>query len=194
MKMRVFIITLIATIAFSGSLCAQFPENRPDSLRESIADSSYAWDTSIGTYYADRPFDTKRKTINPTRALFKSLFIPGWGQLSNKKYVKAGVIITLEGVLIGTIVHYAKKTSSAKNAFQAETDIGEKARLFSEFKEAKNQRNRFSWFTGTLVFLSMFDAYVDAHLARFPIYEEKLSLDFSPAGDNGFQARISCRF
>jgi hypothetical protein len=194
MKARVIATILVSITAFSGSLSAQLPESNPDSLDSYATDSLYARDTAPRTCYADRPLDTTWKTTNPTTALFKSLFVPGWGQLCNKKYIKAGVVITLEALLIGTVAHYAKKTSSAKEAFEAETDIGEKARLFNEFEEAKDQRNRFSWFTGTLVFLSMFDAYVDAHLAEFPVCEEKLSFDFSPTSENSFRATISYKF
>ncbi len=50
------------------------------------------------------------------------MFVPGWGQLGNKKYVKAGVVISLETTFIINLVHFAKKTSDAKRAFDTSTD------------------------------------------------------------------------
>jgi hypothetical protein len=158
------------------------------------ADTSWRKPNITGAYYADRPLDTAAETLIPTEALFRSLFVPGWGQLSNGKYIKAGVVIALETVLIGTVVHYAEKTSDTKDKFTYASNEIEKARFFSEFKSAKSQRNRFSWFLGTLVFLSMFDAYVDAHLAQFPKFEEKLSLDLVPREDGLLEISLTCRF
>jgi hypothetical protein len=142
--------------------------------------------------YADVPVDTSLKTQNPTVALFKSLFVPGLGQIGNKKYIKAGVIITLETTLIGTIVHYARKTSRAKKAFD-DAGPGDVPRLFNEYQDARDQRNRFSWYTGTLIFISMFDAYVDAHLAQFPKIRKRFSFDIEPRGDVPVFFVVSCR-
>ena len=182
MSRRTFLIAVI--ILFAGncgsSACAQANGN--------LLASNLPMDSSLGAIYADTPIDTAMKTQNPTVALFKSLFVPGWGQIGNKKYFKAAIIIPVEVTLIGAIVHYAGKTSDAEAAFKAETDLTRKAVLFADFQDAKDQRNRFSWYTGTLIFLSMFDAYVDAHLAQFPSPGKKLSFDIK--NGNGDYCRI----
>jgi hypothetical protein len=144
--------------------------------------------------YADQPLDTTIVRQQPTEALFRSLFVPGWGQLGNRKYIKAGIIIALESTLIGTIVHYAKKKSAAREVLERADDDLERARLFQDFDEARDQHSRFSWYLGTLIFLSMFDAYVDAHLANFPKYDKKISLDMTPGQEDGLMVRLAYNF
>jgi len=125
--------------------------------------------------YAEGAADTLH-TQNPTKALFKSIFIPGWGQLGNKKYVKAGIIISMESTFMVNLIHFAKKTSDARREFDSETDTTNIAGLYNRYKSAKDDRNLYSWLTGTVIFISMFDAYVDAHLAQFPKIDDRLSV------------------
>ncbi|MBN2226847.1 MAG: hypothetical protein JW763_05740 [candidate division Zixibacteria bacterium] len=135
-------------------------------------------DPSLDGVYADQPQDTV-KIQNPTVALFKSMFVPGLGQIGNREYVKAAIIIALETTLIGTYIHYYNKTNDRENAFQT-AEGSAQTRLFEEYENARDQRNRFGWYTGTLIFLSMFDAYVDAHLAKFPKQKEGLAVTVIP--------------
>lgn len=164
-----------------------------DSTTQRAAERRSSEDEISGVLYVDQPTDSTIKRQKPTIALFKSMFVPGWGQIGNKKYVKAGVIIALEVTLVGTILHYADKTSNAREAFDAANDSN-RALLFSKFMDAKSQRNRFGWILGTLVFLSMFDAFVDAHFASFPKYEKQLSLDIATVGDETPGLVLSLRF
>ncbi|UCD18052.1 MAG: hypothetical protein JSV44_03855, partial [Candidatus Zixiibacteriota bacterium] len=133
------------------------------------------------SYYADQPLPAI-KTQHPTIALFKSMLVPGWGQIGNGKYVKAGIIIALEATLIGTYLHYRNKTDDAESDFLSAPESDRPWR-FEEYEDARDQRNRFGWYTATLIFLSMFDAYVDAHLARFPERKDNISIDISPQVD-----------
>jgi len=135
-------------------------------------------ENQTGGHYADLPQDSI-KTQNPTVALFKSMFVPGLGQIGNRNYIKAGVIIALETTLIGTYIHYYNKTRDREDAFLA-AEGSTQARLFEEYQDARDQRNRFGWYTGVLIFLSMFDAYVDAHLAQFPRQQENVTINVTP--------------
>jgi len=152
-------------------------------------------DINPDALYADQPLDSAIKAQNPTLALFKSMLVPGLGQIGNKKYIKAGVIILGEGALIATLVHYIDKTSKAKEAFE-QGDEAEVPKLFRKYQSAKDQRNSTAWFTGTLIFLSMFDAYVDAHLAHFPKEKGEISFDVVPGrpGGDGISLILSCSF
>jgi hypothetical protein len=142
--------------------------------------------------YAESLNDSS-KTQNPTVALFKSMLIPGLGQIGNKKYIKAGAIIGLESYLIANLIHYSKITSDAKKEYDAADDPS-LVRLYNKYRDAKDSRNLHSWLLGATIFISMFDAYVDAHLARFPKYEKSLSLDINPNKDNHFYAGLILRF
>jgi len=143
--MKNFVLTavLVLLVSFCGRpSCAQFNADTPPAFSLYLADQAGDEENTPRPYYADRPTDTTIKTQNPTAALFKSMFIPGWGQIGNKKYIKAGVIIALESSLIVTLVHYADKTSDARKLFDAAVDEEEKARLFEEYRDAKDERNR----------------------------------------------------
>lgn len=180
--MKLSSITIILVIILSGAVRADDqppPENSINTDDTLAVNSGHSVKNPL---YANQPRDTLKVTQNPTRALFKSMFVPGWGQFGNHKYIKAGVIAGLEVTLIGTIIHYSKKKSDFEDRYKAETDETEQLRLFNAFRDAKDQRNRFSWYLGSLIFLSMFDAYVDAHLARFPKISKNISFDLKPVG------------
>lgn len=194
MQRKVFITAIIIAITTLGVSFAQDVESDTLKLSASPADSVDSSRKVTGTYYAHKPIDSTTIVQQPTVALFKSLFLPGWGQLGNRKYIKAGVIIALEVTLLKNVIHYYKKKSSAREAFMAETDVIEKARLFDEFEEAKEMHSRISWYTGTLIFLSMFDAFVDAHLARFPSHDKKLTLNLTPGNGTCLGAELTYNF
>jgi hypothetical protein len=164
-----------------------------DSTTQKTMERRSSDDEMTGVYYVDQPTDSTIERQKPTIALFKSMLVPGWGQIGNKKYIKAGVIITLEVTLVGTIMHYADKTSDARDAFDSANDTN-RARMFTEYMDAKSQRNRFGWMLGTLVFLSMFDAFVDAHLAPFPKYDKQVALDISMIDNETPGLVLSLRF
>ena len=44
----------------------------------------------------------KRLVQNPTKALFKSMLVPGLGQFGNRKYFKAAVVVGLQAWLISS--------------------------------------------------------------------------------------------
>ena len=124
------------------------------------------------------------------------MLIPGWGQISNRKYIKAGLIIGLESVLIGTIIHYADKTKKARDEFTlvGDDNLTLKQEKYNYYQDAKNDRNLFSWYLGTTIFLSMFDAFVDAHLADFPRKEQELSLQVKPSDGDGLAVSLALNF
>jgi len=190
---RYFVHTAIILIMLSVPCFSQSADEQNKPLGDYLTSGSNDKNGKTDVFYVDSEPDTT-KPRNPTVALFKSLLVPGLGQISNKKYIKAGIIIGLESTLIGTVVHYAKKTSDAKREFDNNSDTDLKASLFKTFDDAKDKRNYYSWLLGTLVFISMFDAYVDAHLANFPEYEKKISFDFRQTDEDNVRAVITCRF
>ncbi len=175
---------------------AQFIPNEPAQSSRYFSLTYYSTDgspESIPGQYAEYPRDTS-ETQAPMTALFKSMLVPGWGQLGNRKYVKAGLIIGLESVLIGAIVHWADKTSVARELFNNEADTNLIPLRFQNFDDARDRRNFYSWLLATTVFISIFDAYVDAHLAKFPKPDKKLSFEVVPPGMDRTGAYISYRF
>lgn len=134
----------------------------------------------------------------PTTALFKSMLIPGWGQIGNRSYFKAAIVIGLEGWLISNAVHYRRTASDKFNQFLATDDslTSQRDALYYEFEDQRSLRNKYYWFAGLTVFISMFDAYVDAHLSGAPdrVKFSRVGFEMRPDLSGGFQASLSLAF
>jgi hypothetical protein len=189
---RIGLMIPLVTILFCVMSRAQYPSDEKTPFAEYLKNESDSEMQKGGSYYADRKVDSV-KAPNPTVSLLKSAVIPGWGQISNGKYIKAGVVIALEATLIGTYIHYRNKTEDARDVFEGAA-LDDKSNLYREFDNAKDQRNRFAWYCATMIFISMFDAYVDAHLANFPKREKNLSFDFKPSVDEPIRVSVAYNF
>jgi hypothetical protein len=130
----------------------------------------------------DTPAEKEKPKHSPTGALLRSAAFPGWGQLYNKKYIKAAIIGVGESVLIYQTAWYWNKTSTYKDLYiNAEAGTEARRDYFYQFDRYRDLRNQYIWFLGLTVFYSMFDAYVDAHLKNFDI---DLTPDFDPEREN----------
>jgi len=99
----------------------------------------------------------------PTGALFKSVILPGWGQYANHKYQKAAIFFGLETFFLFKSVQYFRRTRDDFDTFQ-ET---KKRQDFFAYDAARKSRNKYYWFFAGTIFISMWDAYADAHLKPF---------------------------
>ena len=80
---------------------------------------------------------------NPSLA-WKLSFVPGLGQIYNKKYIKAIGFLGAEYFVIKRLIEYEKIDRIGK-------------------------RNTYAWWTFGIYVLNILDAYVDAHLSTFPL-------------------------
>lgn len=195
-KICQIVFTALIITACSSTIFAQLLEPCKTRLYKEYLLENDQLDKYSGGYYVMNKTDST-KWQKPTVALFKSMIIPGWGQLGNRQYIKAGIIIGAEVVLIGTLLHYAEKTSDAKKAFDNASISGDdnlKWKTFQAFDNSKDSRNLFSWITGTIIFLSMFDAYVDAHMSDFPKYEKIISLQIDSERRDELMATVALKF
>lgn len=137
----------------------------------------------------------KRLSQNPTIGLFKSMVIPGWGQLGNRRYVKAVIFAGLDAWFIGAAMHFGQQASDYRDQYENATDLQLRRDLYDLYLDRKDERNKYTWFAVIITFISMFDAYVDAHLSGYPAEVDKtdLSFDVRPVRD-GFMASISMDF
>lgn len=134
----------------------------------------------------------------PMWALFKSMVVPGWGQIGNGRYIKAAVYFGLEAWMIGGSIHYGQQASDFRRLFD-ETPrdaISLRNDYYSLYRDRQDERNKYTWFAVIVAFFSMFDAYVDAHLSGFPRQGEDsdLTLQVAPTEGNGVSAALSLRF
>jgi len=138
----------------------------------------------------------KQLTQNPTVALFKSMFVPGLGQVGNRRYIKAIVIAGLETWFIGSAIHYGRQASGFRDQWNEATDVTSRNIYYGLYEDRRDERNKFSWFAGITIFVSMFDAYVDAHLSGSPSRERNSRIDWEiiPQEDGGVRGLLSCRF
>lgn len=140
----------------------------------------------------------KRLYQSPTIALFKSMLVPGWGQLGNHKYIKALFFIGLESWFIGSVIHYSRDASHWLDLYESTDNIDQKRVYYGLYQVERDDRNKFTWFTAITIFVSMFDAYIDAHLSGSPFDERNRNQDFNfevyPDEKNGARAVLSFTF
>ncbi len=103
----------------------------------------------------------KSNLRSPSSALLRSLAVPGWGQLYNKKYFKAVIVAGGQGMLLGTSVVEWKRASDAKKDASLPPD-----ERLENYRLHINNRNLFLWLYAAATVVSMLDAYVDAHLSQ----------------------------
>lgn len=136
----------------------------------------------------------ERLKQKPTTALLKSLVIPGWGQIGNGRVTKAVIFAGLQGWCVGAAIHYGKSASNFKESYEASTAVSTRNQYYSMFKDRRQERNKYLFFLGLTTLVSVFDAYVDAHLTGSPANRsETIGLELAPTAE-GMQAAISFRF
>lgn len=165
MRHRTFPV-IVAILLSSGTLLAQ-----SDSLL--ITDS-----------HTVVPAQKPRRS--PMGALLRSVAVPGWGQFYNHKYVKSAVVFSAESFFLVKAAQWWKKTEDQYDRVQ-ESSSG---REFTTYINYRDRRNDYLWLAGLSVFLSMFDAYVDAHLSGFDV---DLTPDFEGSRSSA-QLKLSYRF
>ncbi|MCI0406360.1 MAG: DUF5683 domain-containing protein [candidate division Zixibacteria bacterium] len=113
-------------------------------------------DTLSRPLVADTLVSGKKTNLrSPTGALLRSLAIPGWGQVYNKKYFKALIVAGGQGALLGTAIVEWKRASDAQDDLDLEG-----------YRLHTNNRNMLLWLYAAATVVSILDAYVDAHLSQ----------------------------
>ncbi|MCP4580288.1 MAG: hypothetical protein GY839_01625 [candidate division Zixibacteria bacterium] len=160
----------------------QFPS--PIALESEISDSTQesTWKDTGNS----RPMIPREKKIRkpwPTGALMLSAAIPGGGQFYNRKYIKTILYGGTEAYLLWYVRWRWKQMDEHwRNVVNAENDTI-KTRQFSLYEQRRDSRNVHLWLTALVVFVSMFDAYVDAHLADFDQTDKAFEVYVAPEAD-----------
>jgi hypothetical protein len=121
---------------------------------------------------------------SPMGALLRSIAVPGWGQFYNGKYIKGTVVAVTETYFILRAAHWWKKAEDQYSLIQTLQE-NQRDAAFLTYENYRGSRNDFLWLTALTVFISMFDAYVDAHLSGFDV---DLTPDFE---DSNPQAKLT---
>lgn len=110
-----------------------------------------------------------RKKRSPTGALWRSFAVPGWGQIYNGKYWKAGGIIAAQaGTLYMAVDNYVIARRYLREAREA-TDEKIKREKLARHEDYIVETEFWGWLFVAALTYSMMDAYVDAHLADWDV-------------------------
>jgi len=140
--------------------------------------------------------DTLLKSKSPMGALLRSVAFPGWGQCYNHKYLKGVVVFGTETTFITlAAIEWSRANVHKKNFQNPKYSYSDRYWEFEQFKFYEDRRNLFLWITAGVVFLSMFDAYVDAQLYNFDKEKVRdLSISLVPEISDKNTLRILLRF
>lgn len=131
-----------------------------DSIADIGSPSRYRASPELST----RPGIISHRWPNPSSVLLKSALFPGWGQLTNRKYFKAALVFGLEAWFVTGAVKNWRDANAAKDRFLADPGTPQH---FTDYQFYRGNRSDYLWFLGITLFVSMFDAYVDAHLIPY---------------------------
>lgn len=131
------------------------------------------------------------RKVNPTGALMRSAFIPGWGQLYNRKYIKATIFAGGESWLIYGIYKDWKAADKHERNFRGADSLSTyQAVEFAKFENSRDARNLKMWILAASIFYSMFDAYVDAQLSNFNQTDRSFDVFLGPGKNDDIRLTL----
>jgi hypothetical protein len=137
---------------------------RPDTTQPPVtaaqADTAVQADTTVATAdtAAQPAADSARSRSKPAAALWRSLLIPGWGQVRLGRKLTAGVFVLAEGVTLGM-------------ALRANSELRYLRRIRADSATVNAQsRTREDWLVLMAVnhLLAGLEAFIAANLTDFP--------------------------
>lgn len=148
--------------------------------------------------------DTVKK-YNPKIAIIRSAMVPGWGQITNKKYWKLPIVYGALGTTAALFFRNLRQYREAKEAYELATDSDptNDSLIKQPYFTVRNQPERIRSFRNsvrqnvdyTVLFFVLFwglnvaDAAVDAHLKTFNVNDDlslQIKAGYSPvARTNG---------
>ncbi|MBS1495710.1 MAG: hypothetical protein JSU03_12415 [Bacteroidetes bacterium] len=139
--------------------------------------------------------DTGEEKYNPNKAVIRSAIIPGWGQITNKKYWKVPIVYGALGTTTYLFLRNLKQYKDAKYAYELATDndTSNDHLIIQPYYTVKDQPERIRVFRNqvrqnvdysVLFFIAFWglnvaDAAVDAHLKTFDV-GNNLSFEIKP--------------
>jgi hypothetical protein len=174
MSKSLILLSLLGLLSFAG-LCQVWGQN---------AVSADASGTAVS--------DTLVAGKSPTGALVRSVVFPGGGQFYTHNYLKGLVVFGTETTFITlAAVEWSRANVHKKNFQNPHYPYSERLWEFDQYQFYEDQRNLFLWITAGVVFLSMFDAYVDAQLYNFDREKVRdLSISLVPEFNDGVVMKI----
>jgi hypothetical protein len=157
---------------------------------------------STGRFIAKKkflPLKVDPDKYNPNVAVWRSVIIPGWGQVTNKKYWKVPLVYGALGTTAYIFFRNVRQYKDAKSAYILATDTipGNDIQIIEPYYSVRNQPERIRTFRNqvrqnvdySVLFFILFwglnvaDAAVDAHLKTFDVNDDltfKIKAGYSP--------------
>ena len=136
----------------------------------------------VGEGVTPPPPDTSRRKLpwheQPRFVMARSLIVPGWGQLHNRSWIKAGLVAAAETWLGVSIVKDQRRLDDLLQEIDAthagpDSTASERRRreaaLVTEYNALLDQRLGRQWLLGGVLAYALVDAYVDAHFRDFDL-------------------------
>jgi hypothetical protein len=142
-----------------------------------VADTTRAPASAFDSTAAEPPLRSARvgPRVRPWHAkpwavMARSAIVPGWGQATNGKWIKAGLAVGLEawtGARVADAWRDANDALDREAVALAAGDGPTAAAARADYNAAYDRRATGAWLLGAAIVASMLDAYVDAHFLQF---------------------------
>ena len=127
----------------------------------------------------------------PRWVMMRSLLIPGWGQLHNHAFLKAGAFAGVEGWLGARLIRDSGSLDRLRRDVDAARSAGDDAGAAAAVEAYNRRLDRIvsgQWMLAGVVTYALLDAYVDAHFRHF-----KVEFEHDPALPEGFSSGTGAR-
>ena len=123
----------------------------------------------------------------PGRVALQSMVVPGWGQVSNRAWIKSVGFLGAYAGLVAWGVDLNQQKQDAAGELNRARGTEDEGFWQLEVGRLEDSRNGKFWLAGLVMLLSMADALVDAHLYKF---EETIDADVARGSDGGAEVRL----
>ncbi|NNF05181.1 MAG: hypothetical protein HKN21_00335 [Candidatus Eisenbacteria bacterium] len=117
------------------------------------------------------------------------MILPGWGQVTNRAWLKAVLSFGAYAGILGWAVALNQDKQDAVGQRNLTAGTVDESFWIAEVARLEDSRNAKYWQMGLVMLLSAVDAYVDANLYKF---DERIDADVALSEDGtGFQAKVT---
>jgi hypothetical protein len=207
-----FLSLFICSFIFSDTALAQ---SQDQLYRQQILRSQLSYSRPLNSSPVSFSADTQEVEAvppefpNPKSVMFKSMLVPGWGQIVNKQIWKVPIVYGLIGGVAGYTVYLTKRYHDYRAAYYnaqrgSETDyrFGQtpayipadinSSALRDTRDQLRNRRDLMYLMVGVAYGLNVLDAYVFAHMRSFDVSED-LSMNIVPGAAAGRPAGLTLK-
>lgn len=130
-----------------------------------------------------------RDSKSPFWAAVSSALLPGGGQFYTENQVRGLLFFFTQGALLGMTLYEHIKTEDSWKRFERTRDWS----YYDDYSYHFDRRYNLLWWDAAAWFLSVADAYVDAHMYRFR-EGGRVAFTVRPSEESGLKLQLSLGF